>query len=467
MSNISTNKWLLDRRHFLRGSGAALALPFLNCMIPNGYSEEKAKKDKPKRSVFVYFPNGVNVLTWQITTAGKDYKLPKVLQSMEKHRNELTHFSGMYHPNGMGQAHVCGDLWLTAAQLSQSGGTYKNSVSCDQLMADVTAPHTRFGSLQISINGGVGSPQSSTTLSWSKDGIPLPAENNPRNMFNRLFGIEKGKLASKRRNLDRRGSVLDTILTDAKKVRKDVGTEDRTKLDEYLQSVREVEIRTKRMEAWLDVPKPKIDSNTQRRFMKNVDQKQAGEYYRTVYDLMALTLQTDMTRVITYMSGTEVKGLALPEIGISQIRHQLSHHNGDPKIMERLTKSDAFLTEQFSYFLDKLKSIDEHGESLLDRTMVLYGSGMSYGHSHGNANLPTILAGGKSLGLKHGTHVDYNIEKLKEYNLTNAHKHYRVCSKPVNDKAKISNILLTMMQKMDVQTDRFVDSEGPVSEILA
>ncbi|MCM8527328.1 MAG: DUF1552 domain-containing protein [Lentisphaeraceae bacterium] len=467
MSNISTNKWLLDRRHFLRGSGAALALPLLNCMIPSGYSQNKANKEKPKRSVFVYFPNGVNVLTWQMTTAGKDYQLTDVLKSLEKHRNDVTHFSGMHHPNGIGQAHVCADLWLTSAQLTQSGGSYKNSVSCDQLMAEVTAPHTRFSSLQISIAGGVGSPQNSNTLSWSSDGIPLPAETHPRNMFNRLFGIEKGKIESKRRKLDRRGSVLDTILSDAKKVRKDVGTEDRTKLDEYLQSVREVEVRTERMEAWLDVPKPEIDGQTKGRFQRNVDRKQAGDYYRTIYDLMALTLQTDMTRVITYMSGTEGNGLALPEVGISQTRHQLSHHNSDPEIMARLTKSDTFLTEQFSYFLDKLKSIDEQGESLLDRSMVLYGSGMSYGHSHGNANLPTILAGGKSLGLKHGTHIDYNIETLKKYDLNDAQKHYHVCTKPVNDKARLSNILLTMMQKMDVKADKFVDSNGVISEILA
>jgi hypothetical protein len=185
-----------------------------------------------------------------------------------------------------------------------------------------------------------------------------------------------------------------------------------------------------------------------------------------MYDLIVLTLRTDMTRVVTYMSGSEGNGLAIPEIGIPQTRHELSHHNGDPEQMARLSKSDAFLTQQFAYFLDQLNETKDGEDNLLDRTMVLFGSGMSYGHSHGNANLPIILAGGQGLGLKHGQHIDYNLPSIGNYTLNEAAKHYGLCHTPVNGNARLSNVLLTMLQKMDMKAEKFVDSLGPVSEVV-
>jgi uncharacterized protein DUF1552 len=458
MSNILSQNWLISRRHLLRGLGATVALPMLNCMRP--IFAKEAAAPKPKRSVFVYIPNGVNVLTWQITKAGRDYELSEPLKPLEKHRANITPISGLHHPHGLGQAHECGKIWLTAAKISQEGGAFRNSVSCDQLMAEVTAPHTRFGSLELSISRGP------TTLGWSRDGVPLPAEDNPRNVFNRLFGAEPGGLDVQRRRLNRRASVLDVVLDDAKSLKRNIGSEDRTKLDEYLTSVREVEVRTERLDSWLKVPKPKIDPGTTAHLQRNVSHAEAGDYYRTMYDLIVLTLRTDMTRVVTYMSGSESNGLAIPEIGIPQTRHELSHHNGDPEQMARLSRSDAFITEQFAYFLDQLAATTDGDEPLLDRTMVLFGSGMSYGHSHGNANLPTILAGGKSLGLKHGQHLDYNLPSIKNYNLANAVEQYSLCHKPVEPKARLTNLLLTMMHKMDVNAEQFVDSLGPVSEIV-
>jgi hypothetical protein len=174
-----------------------------------------------------------------------------------------------------------------------------------------------------------------------------------------------------------------------------------------------------------------------------------------------------MTRVVTYMSGSESNGLAIPEIGIPQTRHELSHHNGDPEQMARLSRSDAFLAEQYSYFLDQLQSVQDGDESLLDRTMVLFGSGMAYGHSHGNANLPTILAGGKSLGLKHGRHIDYNLPKISKYDLVTPGKQYGVCSRPVDDQARMTNLLLTMLNKMEVNVEEFADSLAPIAELSA
>ncbi|MDB6030954.1 MAG: hypothetical protein JWM16_1292 [Verrucomicrobiales bacterium] len=465
MSNIQSKRWLLNRRHFLRGLGATVALPLLDCMKP--FRAVAAEAAKPRRAVFVYIPNGVNVLTWQITKAGRDYEFSTPMRPLEKHRANITPISGLHHPGGLGTAHVCGDLWLTGAKLSQEGGAYRNSVSCDQLMAEVTSVHTRFPSLELSVAGGTGAPGNViNTLSWSRDGIPLPAEDNPKNVFNRLFGEESGGVEVRRRRLNRRHSVLDLVLDDARSLRRGLNQDDRTKLDEYLTAVREVEVRTERLDAWLNVPKPKLEPSVTGHFQRDVSKAQAGEYFRTMYDLIVLALRTDMTRVITYMSGTEGYGLAIPEIGITQTRHELSHHNGDPEIMARLSKSDAFITEQFSYFLDQLTAARDGEDSLLDRTMVLFGSGMSYGHSHGNANLPTIVAGARALGFKHGQHIDYNLPKINSYDLANAGTHYGICGKPVNDKAHLSNLLLTMLQKMEVNAERFVDSLGPVSEIV-
>jgi len=468
MSNILSQNWLLNRRHFLRGAGAAVALPLLNCMSPlRSMASETPAAARPRRSVFVYIPNGVNVLTWQITKAGRDYQLSEPMMPLEKHRQHMTPISGLHHPGGIGQAHVCADTWLTAAKISMEGGAYHNTISCDQVMAEVTSTKTRFSSLELSISAGVGQPNNASTLAWSRDGVPLPAEDNPRTVFNRLFGAEQGGVDVQRRRLNRRHSVLDVVLNDAKSLRKNLGNDDRSTLDEYLHAVRDVEIRTERLDSWLNIPKPKVDPATADHLTRNVSRSEAGEYYRTMYDLIVLTLRTDMTRVVSYMSGSEGNGLAIPEIGIPQTRHELSHHNGDPEQMARLSRSDAFITQQFSYFLDQLQSIQDGDESLLDRTMVLFGSGMSYGHSHGNANLPIILAGGMKLGLKHGQHIDYNLPSIGSYDLTTPGKHYSLCHTPTNGKARLTNLLLTMMQKMEVNTETFVDSLGPISEVVS
>ena len=462
MSNYLSQDWLLSRRHFLRGCGTVMALPLLDAMTP--LFAGASATAKPRRSVFVYIPNGVNGMAWQVTKPGRGYELSPSLKPLEKHRDDFTVFSGLHHPNGLGQAHVCADTWLTGAKIdAQSARQYHNTVSCDQLMAEVTSKHTRFASLELSISSGTGQPNNSTTLAFSRDGVPLPAEDNPRNIFDRLFGAETGGLAAQRARLNKRRSVLDAILEDAKSLRLGLGTNDRTKLDEYLHSVRDVEQRAERLDAWLDVPKPKVDGAP---FQREVSKAQAGEYWRTMFDLIVLALRTDMTRVVTYMNGSEGNGLAIPEIGITQSRHNLSHHNGDAEILARLAHSDAFIMRQFAHFLDRLQGETEDGETLLDRTMVLFGSGMSYGHSHSNSNLPILLAGGRGLGLKHGQHIDYNKSRLSgEYTLS--YDEWRsLCGKPRDEKARLSNLMLTMMQKMEVNAEQFVDSLGPVSEVV-
>jgi hypothetical protein len=249
-----------------------------------------------------------------------------------------------------------------------------------------------------------------------------------------------------------------------------MGTEDKGRLDHYLTSVREAEIRTRRADVWLDTPMPKISAADRQRTNRDIAPTKAGDYFRTVYDMMVLAFQTDTTRVATFSLGGEGDAFAIPEIGITESRHQLSHHGGDPGYMEKLTKYDTFAIEQFSYFLTRLaETKDLDGKPLLDSTLSLFGSGMSYGHSHGNANLPLVLAGGSSLGLRHGTHLDFNRKATNFQGYTFGHDgalttaHYQVCSRPVNTDARMSNLLLLMAQRMGVEIDRFGDSNKVVT----
>jgi hypothetical protein len=459
MSNLNLNHWRMGRREVLRGMGATIALPLLNAMLPASARAAASAATQAKRSVFLYIPNGVNTLTWQIEKAGADYQFSRALASLEKHRADLTPISGLHHPMVIGKHHNCEKVWLTGANVPGDGGPFRNSVSADQLMAEVQGATTRFSSLELGIEGN--------SLAWSRDGIQLPVERNSQVIFNTLFGVDKESKDAVRRRLARRGSILDLVADDAKRVNKKLGSEDRNKLDEYLTAVRQVEQRTERANSWLDVPKPKVSPEEAAHLTQKLSMAQAGEYYRLFYDLMVMALCTDSSRVITCAIGSESQASGIPEIGISQTRHGLSHHNGDPEQLRRLTETDKFLIEQFSYFLDQLKEHKEQEHALLDTTQVLWGSGMAYGHSHGNANLPLILAGGKALGYKHGKHVDFNLPKIGAYNVADASGHYKICSRPVDSDARVSNLLLTMLQRVDVKADNFQDSMRPLNELVA
>src|SRR5439155_11595512 len=206
------------------------------------------------------------------------------------------------------------------------------------------------------------------SLAWSKDGIQIPTERNTQQIFNALFGVEKDSKETIRRRLSRRGSILDLVAGDAKRVNNKLGSEDRSKLDEYLTAVRQVEERTRRADEWLNVPKPLVPADEAARLQRKLSMAEAGEYYRLFYDLMVMALRTDSARVITCGIGSEGNTSGIPEIGILQTRHGLSHHNGDPEQLRRLTQTDTFLVEQFSYFLDQLKSHQEEDRTLLDTT---------------------------------------------------------------------------------------------------
>ena len=450
MSNLQTQSWLIDRRHALRAMGTCIALPMLECMIP---LKAKEKTETPRRSAFMYLANGVHSLNYQITKPGKDYTFSRSLKPLEKFRNVITPVSGLHHPGSLGHHHNCIDIFLTGAKI---GAAHRNTISVDQKMAQISGQHTRYPSMEIALTQG--------SLAWTADGVQLPAQRRCSQIFASLFEEPKGGIAAQRKALRRKASVLDDNLAEVRALSQKMGTADKGRLDQYLTSVREAEIRTRRADNWLDTPLPEISEADRKRTNRDIAKTQAGDYFRTVYDLMVLAFQTDVTRVATFSLGGEGDAFAIPEIGITESRHQLSHHGGDEGYMEKLTNYDTFAIEQFGYFLTRLSETkDLNGKSLLGSTMSLFGSGMSYGHSHGNANLPLVLAGGTDLGLKHGSHLDFNQGHFDGYTLDKPGDHYRLCSRPANTDAHMSNLLLFMAQKMGVETDQFGDSNKMIS----
>ena len=455
--NYLSQTWLLNRRHALKALGSFISLPMLECMVPLR-AEEKATAT-PKRSAFIYLANGVHSLNYQILKEGKDYQFSRSLKPLEKHRDVITPISGLHHPGALGHDHGCINVWLTGGKMGPSA---RNTISVDQKMAEITAPHTRYPSMDVALTG--------SSLAWTADGVRLPALRRCSEIFASMFEEPKGGKAAQRRNLRRKGSVLDANLDEVRQLDKNLGAADKGRMEQYLTSVREAEIRTRRADAWLDTPLPAISDADRKRTDRDIAQTMAGDYFRTVYDLMVLAFQTDVTRVATFSLGGEGDAFSIPEIGITESRHQLSHHGGDPGYMEKLTNYDTFAIEQFSYFLTRLaETKDLAGKPLLGSTMALFGSGMCYGHSHGNANLPLVLAGGSELGLKHGSHLDFN-KNAKGFQgyalgadggLTSAH--YQLCSRPVNTAAHMSNLLLLMAQRMGVETDKFGDSNKVIA----
>lgn len=450
MSNILRQSWLINRRHALRALGSCISLPFLECMVPLRAIDQQGAS--PKRSAFIYLANGVHSLNYQITKPGKDYEFSRSLKPLEKHRQVITPISGLHHPGALSHHHNCISVWLTGGKLGPSD---RNTISVDQKMAEITAKHTRYPSMEIALTGD--------SLGWTADGVRLPSMRRCSEIFASLFEEPKGGKTVQRRNLRRKGSVLDANLAEVRRLEQAMGSADKGRMDQYLTSVRETEVRTRRADAWLDTPLPNVAAADRQRTNRDIPATMAGDYFRTVYDLIVLAFQTDVTRVATFSLGGEGDAFAIPEIGITESRHQLSHHGGDKGYMEKLTNYDTFAIEQYGYFLTRLaETKDLNGKPLLGSTMALFGSGMSYGHSHGNANLPLVLAGGSDLGLKHGSHLDFNQGHFKGYQLDKPGEHYSLCSRPANANAYMSNLLLMMAQRMGVETDKFGESNKVV-----
>jgi hypothetical protein len=441
---MSRKSWHLPRRTFLHGMGASLALPFLECM-----GADTATTSRPKRFCGIYFPYGVSLpkkksegseWQWFPDTIGRDFQFNKSLQCLETLRKHVSILGGLSHPNGRKiGGHDTADIFLTAAQLK--GGQLKNSISLDQILAAKLGDDTRFRSLSLSVDGGVGEATRSSTLSFTGTGQPVPALHNPRIIYNRLFGKEDKTLLSRRQELQNSDHMLDLVLEHSKSVRRKLGKQDQEKFDEYLQSVRQIEQRVERSEKWLDVPKPQIDASG---LHLEADDKTPGELIKTMFDLMFLAIQTDSTRFLTYqmgnMNGATSIATKFPSLlGFGKSQHSLAHGWNKPGGSEALGKWDRFRAEQLAYFLQRLQDTPENEGTLLDHTMVLYGSSNS--NTHNNNNYPLVLAGGDKLGLKHGGYHRFGAE------------------------VPLSNLFVTMMNRLSMPTASFVDSTGEMSEL--
>ncbi|TWT34674.1 DUF1552 domain-containing protein [Blastopirellula retiformator] len=433
----------ISRRMVLRGLGVSLSLPLLDAMMPRAAAAPSQFKPLAKslatqpRMICCYVPNGVNILEWMPETAGADYQLSPTLQTLADHRNDFTVLTGMGHPNSQG-GHSGADTWLTGADLSATPGSdYTNWVSADQIAAEHHSKETRFGSLQLSDSSGTGSAGHSHTLSFNRRGTPVPAENSPKRLFERLFVPESaGDRAATLKRYAEQKSILDSVLAEAKALHKKLGKKDQRKLDQYLGSVRETEQRVERLENWIDVPKPEIDAKFLQLSSKSHDAHDRPMWIDVMMELSYLAFLTDTTRVISYEWSREAGGLG----GGGENHHELSHHGGDAGMLKKLGVIDRFHLSRLARFLDFLKQTEDGDGNMLDHTMVMYGSGMNSGEGgeHSPKNLPLLVAGGHRLGLKHSGHVAHDKD----------------------NHPPLSNLLLTMIQKMGVETDSFSDSTG-------
>ena len=433
--------WQLNRRTALRAAGASLALPWLEgmswsaeaskpkprmCYFFFHYGVPMPPDDHPLRQKCGYFPIG----------EGKEFQFTGTHASLEPFREKLTYFGGLSHPLGRRvPGHKAGDVYLTGADIS--GAAYRQSISVDQVAANAIGHETRFPSLIMSTTGGVNRPYRSTTLSYDRDGRAIPAMNSPREIFRRLFGQTSG---DERQQLKNQASVLDAILGEARSLNRKLGKRDQQKMDEYLTSVREVEKRVARAQEWLSVSKPKVDEDS---LNLQVDPSTPREYLRTMFDLIVLALQTDSTRVATFQlageNGLGGEGSYPLAVGISKSAHAVSHARTD---YEQWSKYQSFFAEQYAYFLNRMNSVeDADGTNLLDQTMTLYGSATS--QTHVSRNYPLVFAGGGNLGFNHGQYRTYD-----------------------ENKTPLSNLFVTMLDRMGTNATSFKDSHGDFSDIL-
>lgn len=440
----------LSRRTVLRGLGAVLALPLLDAMLPRSAraaSSLKARtstgaKAKP-RIIFCYVPNGVNIHEWIPKDSGASYTLSPTLETLKEHRADFTVLSGLGHYSADG-GHTGADTWLTGAHLkSVAGKDYSNTISADQVIAEAIGSQTRLPSLELSDESGTGAALQSHTLAFDRNGTPLPAENSPQRLFERLFVPDdaSSREATLQRYAEKR-SVLDAVLGEAKALKNKLGAADKRKLDEYLASVRETEVRVQRQIQWVDVPKPKVDPAGLALSSQPTTGRDRPGWVDVMLDLSYLAFVTDTTRVITFEWSRESAGFG----GNGESHHELSHHGGDAGMLGKLAAIDRFHLGCLGRFLGLLKATEEDGRHMLDHTTIVYGSGMNNGErgGHSQKNLPLLVAGGAAWGMKHGQHLAHDPEK-----------HPPLC-----------NVLLTAIQKMGVETGKFQEATGTLTGLV-
>ena len=416
-----------SRRHFLRATGVTMALPLLEALVPRLRASDT--ETTPRRMVCICTPLSLHPAAFFPEQAGKDYGLTPYLEPLKEFRDDFTVISGLSHPD-VGSSHDSIFSFLTAAPHPEIRAGFRNSISVDQFAAEHIGERTRFASLSLSAEG--------FGLSWTRSGALVPSEMWPASVFAKLFLEGRpDELQAQERRLRDGQSILDTVREQAKSISPKLGTRDREKVDEYFTSVRELERRMVTAEEWSKKPKPKVDVKPPQ---NNMDSADLIGKTKLLFDLTHLALQTDSTRLVSMLLlGTS---LVPPVTGVSLGHHDLSHHGQDASKIEQLKKIELEKMKVVAEFLAKLKQTQEQGESLLDRTMVFFSSNLGNASNHSTKNLPVLFAGG---GFQHGQHLAFD---------------------PQNP-PPLSNLYVSMLQRLGIETDKFASSTGTLTGLKA
>ncbi|MBM3855554.1 MAG: DUF1552 domain-containing protein [Verrucomicrobia bacterium] len=440
-------KKALPRRTFLRGVGASLALPLLDAMVPAATAAGKTPARAVRRLGFIFMPMGCDQSRWTPPGAdGRLQELSPILASLEPVKSHVTVVTNLELRNAYPGSHATSNsAFLSAAKAKHTESSdYYLGTTVDQVAAQQIGRETPLPSLELSMdmlqttgqcdNGYACVYQNN--LSWSSPTTPLPSEAHPRVVFERLFG-EGGSSEERRAALRQRASLLDWVSEDIARLRRRLGPADRARVDEYLATVREVERRIQKAEAGVaDHPLPDLDRPL------GVPAAYA-DHARLMFDLQVLAMQGDLTRVCTFQLARETSNRTYPEIGVPDPHHPLSHHGNDPDKIARMAKINAFHVSLFAYYLERLKATPEGEGTLLDHSLLLYGSGIGNPNVHDHTNLPILVAGGAAGGLPGGRH----------------HRFERP--------TPLANLHLTLLDKVGVRLDHFGDSSGRMDELFA
>ena len=439
-------KKALPRRTFLRGMGATLALPLLDAMVPPMTALAKTAADPVRRLGFIYIPMGCYISRWTPPGEGNLTELSPTLQSLAPVIDQLTVITNLELKNAYPGTHATSNAaFLSAATAKWTESTdYYLGTTVDQVAAKQIGQQTLLPSLELAMDllQTVGQCDNGyacvyqNNLSWSSPTTPLPAEAHPRIVFERLFG-EGGSAADRRAALQRRASLLDWVRDDIARLQRQLGPDDRARVGQYLETVREVERRIQKAEA-----------DTAENHLPDLDRPigvpaSYADHARLMFDLQLLALQGDVTRVITFQLARETSTRTYNEAGVADPHHPLTHHGNNPEKIARMAKINAFHVSLFAYFLEKLKATPEGDGSLLDHTVYLYGSGMGNPNVHDHRNLPILVAGGGAGAVKGGRHIQYA------------------------EQTPLANLHLTLLEKVGVRMDAFADSKGKVDELLS
>ena len=450
-----SGKWQIHRRTFLRGVGAAMALPMLDAMAPSLGSVVRAANATsaklPKRMAFVYVPNGVTMSQWTPDAVGAGFEFKRILEPLNPHKKDITVLSGFDQRNGFALGDGAGDHARAAASFltgahprKTSGSDIRAGISADQVAATVIGNQTVLPSLELSCDAGprLGACDSGYScayqfnLSWRSETMPINPEVDPKQVFERLFGDTSGGRDSQQARTRRamfQKSILDFVREDARHLQSRLGQNDRRKLEEYFAAIRAIE---KRVElAHQSAPRLPADVRAPEPF------ESFEEHVRLMFDMLALAFQTDSTRIGTFIVSHEGSNRTYPFIGVNDGHHNLSHHFGNAQNIEKITQINTFHARQFAYFLERLKSIPEGDGTLLDNCMIMYGSGLGDGNAHNHNNLPILLAGRGGGTISPGRHI-----------------------KAPKD-TPLNNLFCSMLDRVGAPVDRFGDSTGKFEAI--